>query len=175
MREKGYFELIEAARLLKERQPQVRFLAIGDALASDYDDSKQQMQDVVKAGGIEDRFVFAGLRDDVAKLLAASDIFSLPSYREGMPVSILEAMAMGLPCVVTDIRGSREEVVDGECGYVVPVRDAEILAERIGGLAEGAELRKKLGTFSRERVLNHFQSEQYFGRQWEIYKQFLRS
>ena len=101
--------------------------------------------------------------------------FSLPSYREGMPVSILEAMAMALPCVVTDIRGSREEVIDGECGYVVPVQDSQSLANRIADLAEDAELRKKLGDASQKRVLDNFQMEQYFERQWEVYQRFLKS
>ena len=66
------------------------------------------------------RIRFLGYRQDMADLMRAADIFTLPSHREGMPRSIIEAMLTGLPVVATNIRGSREEVVDGETGLLVP-------------------------------------------------------
>ncbi|MBN1517835.1 glycosyltransferase family 4 protein [Candidatus Sumerlaeota bacterium] len=174
VREKGWFEFIEAAGMLKAQargESNLYCLAIGDALPSDYDDSKAQMQAAVAQAGLNDTFIFAGLRSDVPRLLAAADLFVLPSYREGMPVSILEAMSMGLPCIVTDIRGSREEVIDGACGRIVPPRQAAPLAAALGVLTSDATMRQRFGQAARQRVLDHFRREQYFERQWEVYKQ----
>ena len=78
--------------------------------------------------GLGDRLRLLGYRDDVAAVLAAADIFALPSYFEGLPMSVIEAMLTGLPVVATDIGGPREQVVHGETGLLVPPRQVPPLA-----------------------------------------------
>ncbi|MBN1867163.1 glycosyltransferase family 4 protein [Candidatus Sumerlaeota bacterium] len=174
VREKGYYELFEAMRDLRARIPGLRLLVVGDALTSDHDDHSENFQRTIDALGIRDAIVFAGQRPDVPELLHAMDVFTLPSYREGMPRSVIEAMTMGLPCVVTDIRGCREEVLDGESGYVVPVGDAAPLADRCGRLLSDPARAREMGAAARRRALVEFTEEAVFQRQIEVYEQLIR-
>ena len=101
----------------------------------------------------------------MADLLRAADVFTLPSHREGMPRSIIEAMLSGLPVVATDIRGSREEVVDGECGLLVPVGDARGLAASLSRLAADAALRARFGAAALTRARDLFDESKVIARQ----------
>ena len=100
--------------------------------------------------------IFAGWREDVRDLLGAFDIFVLPSWREGLPRSAIEAAAMGTPLVLTDIRGCREVVTDGLEGVLVPVRDPRRLAEAILELARDPERRARMGAAARVRATQRF-------------------
>lgn len=151
VREKGYLELFEAARTIRSSRPNVRFLVVGDR---DADKADAVTEDEVLAVGGD--FVFAGWREDVADLMALMDVFALPSWREGMPRSAIEAAASGLPLVLTDIRGCREVVRDEIEGLLVPVRDPIRLAEAILRLLEDPELRRRLGTAARTRAESRF-------------------
>ena len=93
------------------------------------------------------------MRGDIPDLLSAFDIFTLPSWREGMPRTIIEAMLMAKPVVATDIRGSREEVVPDKTGLLVPARDAGALANAFIGLIGDAALRQRMGRAGRARAL----------------------
>ena len=174
VREKGYFELFRASAELARRFSNFRLLVIGAALESDYDNSTSQLHALIDELGIRERIVFTGQRTDVPELLNASDVFTLPSYREGMPRSVIEGMAMALPCVVTNIRGCREEVVEGKTGYIVPVRDAVALAARCGDLLADLPRAREMGRAGRERAVEEFSEEAVFGRQLEIYEMLLR-
>jgi glycosyltransferase involved in cell wall biosynthesis len=98
--------------------------------------------------------VATGFRNDIPELLAAMDLFCLPSWREGMPRSIIEAMMMAKPVVATNIRGSREEVVHGETGLLVPVRSPAVLAQAIRRFLDDPEWGKRLGIAGRIRALS---------------------
>lgn len=93
-----------------------------------------------------------GYREDVDRILAASDVFVLPSFREGTPRVITEAMASGLPIVATDIAGIPEQVTDGENGYLVPTGDPDALADRLERLLGDTEQRIRFGDSSRDRA-----------------------
>lgn len=122
--EKGYNELVTAMR-----DVDAELWAVGGRLSSDHAAGIGETIDAVEADPeLRKRVRFLGYRDDMADLMRAADIFTLPSHREGMPRSIIEAMLTGLPVVATDVRGSREEVVDQETGLLVPVADADALA-----------------------------------------------
>jgi glycosyltransferase involved in cell wall biosynthesis len=108
---------------------------------------------------------FLGYRGDVPDLLRAADIFVLPSHREGMPRSIIEAMLCGLPVVATDIRGAREEVVDGRTGLLVPVARPEALAAALGRLAGDPGLRARFGKAGLERARELYVEEKVIERQ----------
>jgi glycosyltransferase involved in cell wall biosynthesis len=113
-----------------------------------------------------------GWQNDVIPWLAITDIFVLPSYREGVPVTVLEAMAMGLPVVATDVPGCREAVVAGETGFLVPPRNVDELVGAIQKLVEDPALRRRMGQAGRARVVQHFAVErvveQYLGLYTEL-------
>jgi glycosyltransferase involved in cell wall biosynthesis len=162
--EKGYPELFEAMR-----QVGAHLWVAGERLASDH----AAAVDAALAALAADRELSArthllGERDDVPDLLGAADIFVLPSHREGMPRSIIEAMMTGLPVVATDIRGSREEVVHGETGLLVPAGDAAALALALGALAADPARRAALGAAGRTRALALYDESKVIARQLEL-------
>ena len=125
--------------------------------------SRRFKKDQALAGRIR----FLDYRNDVDRLMRAVDIFTLPSHREGMPRSIIEAMMTGLPVVATDIRGSREEVVDSETGILVPVRDGVKLAVALKKLAGASDLRRRMGDAGRARALDLYDEGKIVARQLE--------
>jgi glycosyltransferase involved in cell wall biosynthesis len=100
--------------------------------------------------------VLAGWREDVADLMALMDVFVLPSWREGLPRSAVEAAASGVPLVLTDIRGCREVVRDGVEGTLVPVRSPVALAAAIARLLDDPDLRLRMGRAARARAEERF-------------------
>ncbi|MEB3329557.1 MAG: glycosyltransferase family 4 protein [Candidatus Sericytochromatia bacterium] len=160
VREKGFGELFEAIARLAPHHPRLHLLVVGDALASDRDPFKEALLARVDAPPLAGRVHLTGFTDAVPTVLALMDVFALPSYREGLPVSILEAMATGLPVVATDIRGCREEVVAGETGLLVPTRDAARLAEALEQLLGDPDLRARMGAAGRARVAALFDERQ---------------
>ncbi len=168
VREKGYFEFFEAAAQLRKENPAVRFLCIGDTVTSEHDDAKAAILERVEALGLRDAVRFAGLRSDIPELLSLCTVYCLPSWREGMPRSIIEAMALGKPVVATRIRGCREEVVDGETGFLVPVRDAEALAGAVGYLLRHPLVARQFGQAGRRRALRLYDERKVLERQWRV-------
>jgi glycosyltransferase involved in cell wall biosynthesis len=117
-----------------------------------------------------DRIHVLGYRADAPSLTAACDVFVLPSTkREGLARSLIEAMAYGVPPVVTDCGGSPELVVDGACGLVVPVQDEEALAAAIARLHSDAALRRRFGDAARERIRVDFKIEDTIARTHALY------
>ena len=105
---------------------------------------------------LQDVVALAGTRDDVPELLARADVFALSSRSEGAPVSILEAMAAGLPVVASSVGGVPELVADGETGLLVPPGDPAAMAAALGRLLEDVDLRRRLGAAGRDRALRCF-------------------
>lgn len=147
--EKGYLELIETTRALGEAYVVV---ALGHTDPEKSDALSDTDLERGRAAGIR----FLGMRRDIEEVYAAMDIFVLPSHREGVPRAAMEASAMALPVVATDIRGSREVVDDGVSGVLVPVRDTSALTWAIRSLGSDAVLRHKLGRAGRRRAQDHF-------------------
>ena len=152
VQEKGYKEFFEAAILISRSLPNVYFLVVGERLVSDHSGSIElalaQARKVLGA-----RLIEAGLRKDVSVMLSAMTIFCLPSYREGMPRTIIEAMMMELPVVATNIRGVREEVVDGKTGILVPTRDSTALAKALFELLSDPARACQMGVDGRCRAV----------------------
>lgn len=162
--EKGYVELFEAMR-----GNDATLWVVGDRLKSDHASSISATIDAVKRDlSLGPRIRFLGYRQDVPDILAASDIFTLPSHREGMPRSIIEAMMTGLPVVATDIRGAREEVIEGQTGFLVPVRDAAALGAALTRLAGDPALRARMGAAGRIRALDLYDERKVVRRQLEL-------
>jgi N,N'-diacetylbacillosaminyl-diphospho-undecaprenol alpha-1,3-N-acetylgalactosaminyltransferase len=153
IRDKGVAEYLEAARRIRERWgDRVRFWLVGET-------------DSGNPGGLSPEWVksragsaveLLGHRDDIPAILEASDVYCLPSYREGLPMSVLEAMASGLPIVTTNAVGCRETVEEGVNGFLVAARDAEGLARAIERLALEPQLRQLFGEASRRKAVSEF-------------------
>lgn len=99
--------------------------------------------------GIGEKVHFLGFRRDIPQLLAASDVFVFPSWQEGLPVAQMEAMAAGLPCVVSNVRGNRDLIADGDGGYLCAPDDAAAFAQRIQTLLDNPQLREQMGRRNR--------------------------
>jgi glycosyltransferase involved in cell wall biosynthesis len=152
VREKGYQEFLEMARNISERR-QAFYLVVGDSLPSDRDQFCNTLKDQVRKAGLAEQFVFTGQTDHVAAFLRVMDVFTLPSYREGFPLSIIEAMGTGLPVVATDIRGCREAVVHEQTGLIVPAKDAAALTAAVEHLLIHPDEAERMGRAGRARAV----------------------
>jgi len=149
LKDKGIVEFVEAARLLRRRGSVAKFWLVGAPdLGNPSSFKLAQLQAWQQEGVIE----WLGHQDDMASLLQKCHIACLPSYREGLPKFLLEAMATGLPVVTTDATGCRQAVEDGVSGVLVPVRDAKALAGALERLIGDNSLRVKMGAAGRERA-----------------------
>ena len=139
---KGVKEYLEAARIVKERYPQVRFRLLGNIVTNMQDGMKEEeIRPYIEKGIVE----LLGETDNVVPYYAQCSVFVLPSYREGTPRSVLEAMAMARPVITTDTQGCRETVVDGKNGFLVSVKDAEAVAEAMERFIQEPSLIEKMG------------------------------
>jgi glycosyltransferase involved in cell wall biosynthesis len=157
--EKGFADMIDAARLLCDANAQVGFAIFGEGRLRD------ELQYKIDELGLQERFILPGFRDDLDRLLPWADLFVLPSYTEGLPNVVLEASAAAVPVVATAVGGTPEVVRDGESGYLVTPRDPDSLAERIGALLADENLRRRIGDAGRQFVKSRFtftaQAEEY--------------
>ena len=145
VKEKGYQELLEASIHLAERHPDFYLLVVGGKLASDHD---QAIDSILEKARVRmgPRLVEVGFRSDTPMLLSLMDIFCLPSYREGLPRTIIEAMMMAKPVVATDIRGCREEVVHEKTGLLVPCKNTLKLELALEQILMDKELAESMGS-----------------------------
>ncbi len=172
--EKGVVEFLEAAMMVAANNPKVYFILVGDRLPSDHDSAVDII--IARAKKILDkRLVLTGLRDDIPDLLSAMDVFCLPSWREGMPRTIIEAMMMGLPVVATDIRGSREEVINEKTGLLVPVRKAKQLARAVNRCIDNPIWSQKLGKAGYQRALEFYDESKVVSLQIDLINKHFRS
>ena len=131
---------------------------------------RARLEAEIRRLGLEGAVVLAGDRDDVAAMLARADVFVLSSTSEGLPLSILEAMAAGLPVVASSVGGVPEAVEDGETGLLVPPRDPVRLAAALERLLVDPALRRRLGSNGRERVRQHFGLEAFQQAHVAVYR-----
>lgn len=159
VREKGVVELLEAAERLTGT---VRFVIVGPT-DSDKSDAVDAAEDADAA------VVFTGQRTDMPECYTAADIFVTASWREGFPRSAMEAAAMGLPTVATDIRGNRQVITHGETGLLVPVRDDEAIAAAVAELATDPARRATMSEAARARAAAEFDQQRVIDRTLDAY------
>jgi glycosyltransferase involved in cell wall biosynthesis len=153
LREKGVLEFVDAARSLRGRYPQARFCILGPFDPSPLAVSRAHIDGWSSEGVVE----YLGETHDVRPYLAASTVFVLPSYyREGIPRSILEAMATGRAIITADTPGCRDTVTEGENGFVVPPRDATALATAMQRFLDDPTLASTMGSRSLEIARSRF-------------------
>jgi glycosyltransferase involved in cell wall biosynthesis len=170
-RVKGIMEWLEAFASLSRRHENVYLLHIGPP-----DDVRGHGVSAADATrfGCEGKCRFAGMRYDVWRLLGAMDVFCLPSRFEGYPASLMEAAAMGLPSIATDIRGSREAVLDGVTGLLVKPQDPQDLEAAMERLLSNPVERREMGERARARALAEFDRTNVVRKTREIYEQEVR-
>lgn len=139
--DKGVREYAAAARVLRERHPQVRCLLVGWLDENPATIEAAELERWTADGDVE----FLGRLDDVRPVFEQCSVYVLPSYREGTPRTVLEAMAMGRAVITTDAPGCRETVTDGENGFLVPVGDAVALADAMQRLVDEPALAERMG------------------------------
>lgn len=150
---KGIREFLSAITTVKQKNPQTKVLLVGGLDNNDEALTKDELDDFITKADIE----YCGFASDVRPFLKRCSIFVLPSYHEGCPRCVLEAMATARPIVTTDVPGCKETVVDGVNGFIVPCRNSEALAEKINELVENAELRKAMAQKSFEMCEEKFE------------------
>lgn len=149
--QKGHRYLIEAVQSVIPHFPDLHILLIGDG------ELREELQAQTRKAGLDEHIHFLGFRQDIPDLLAASDYFVLPSLWEGLPMALVEAMAAGLPIVATEVSGTKQVMVSGETGLLVPPGDARQLAEAMSYLLSQPEQAKVMSEVAKQRV------ERYFG------------
>lgn len=168
--DKGVREFIAAARLLKQQGVTAEFVLAGDVdTANRSAIAKEEIDQSVRDGTV----TWTGHVADMVTLNQSSHIACLPSYREGLPKSLLEAAACGLPVVTTDVPGCREAVRDGETGLLVPARTVQPLAEALSQLINDAPLRARMGTAGRAHVKAGLSVEAVVSQTQAVYRELI--
>ena len=158
---KGYPELAAAMRLV----PEAELWVVGERLESD---RGADMAVLLRSAGLGDRLRMLGYRSDIPALLAAADLFTLPSRFEGLPMSVIEAMLTALPVVATNVRGPAEQVIDGQTGFQVPAGDASALGAALSRLVRDADLRARMGWAGRQRALDCYDEAKVLSRTLDL-------
>lgn len=165
--DKGIDELVKAFVKLADEFPACRLMLVGD-FEEKLDPVQPATRQIISTYR---QIMFMGWQDDVRPFLAASEVFVLPSYREGFPNVVLQAGAMGLPCIVTDINGSNEIIHDGVNGLVVPPRDEEKLYDAMRFMLVNKAVRQKLAAQSRALVVDRYERHLFWYELGKTYSQ----
>ncbi len=170
--DKGVGEFVTAARMLKARGLQARFALVGDRDAQNPAVVPQATLDEWRAEGVVELW---GWRNDMAQVYRDCHIVCLPSYREGFPKVLLEAAACGRPLIGTDVEGCREAVAHDHSGLLVPVRNAQALADAMADLIEHPARRAAFGAAAREIVAGELSLQVVIARTLAVYREILPS
>jgi glycosyltransferase involved in cell wall biosynthesis len=164
---KDHATAVRTIQRLAQRCPRIRLALIGEGPEMD------KIRELVAQHRVQNHICFLGRREDVARLLQAGDLFLLTSISEGIPLTLIEAMAAGLPVVSTAVGGVGEVIAEGKTGLLAPSGDDRALAENILRLADDSSLRRDMGRRGRERA-NLFFSEDHMHEQYScLYKEML--
>ena len=172
LRDKGVQEFTDAAKLVKARESTVQFVLVGDV-----DDGNptsltaEQLTELRKSRDV----TWLGARTDISDLLAASHVACLPSYREGLPKSLIEAASAGRPILTTDVPGCREVVTHMVNGLLVQPRDVTALASAIEKLVNDPKLRQSMGKENRHKAESEYANEIIIAQTHGVYDSFYRS
>ncbi|MCY1133026.1 glycosyltransferase [Bacteroides fragilis] len=166
--EKGIFILIDSAIKLREQyQGKVQFLLCGGLDDNPMAIQESELQEVCDGEYIK----WLGYRTDVLDLLKGCHIVAFPSYyKEGLPKSLIEATAIGRPIITTNSIGCKETVIDGYNGYLIPIKDSDMLASRLSFLFENKDVRQSMGRNSRKLAEKDFSIDDVIKKHLDIYR-----
>jgi len=172
LRDKGVQEFIDAAKLVKARESTVQFVLVGDVDEGNPTSlTADQLTDLRKSRDV----TWLGARTDISELLAASHVACLPSYREGLPKSLIEAASAGRPIVTTDVPGCREVVTHMVNGLLIQPRDVTALATAIEKLVNDPQLRQSMGKENRQKAESEYANEMIIAQTHGVYDSFYKS
>lgn len=163
---KGYDVLIKSAAILKNNHPECRFIIVGEGDNKLFD----ELVTLRKVLGVEDTVIFLGFRADVATVLSDLDIFILPSITEGFSISTIEAMAVGVPVIITNSGGPTEIITNNEDGIVIPPNNPEAIAEAIIKLILNPKIKAKITTQAKITVQEKFSIEKMMASYTGLYE-----
>jgi glycosyltransferase involved in cell wall biosynthesis len=166
--QKGYSILINAISLITNTYPSIKLLLVGDGPV------RSILEKYALELGISNQIMFTGQRSDISDILHASDVYISSSLWEGSSISIIEAMASGLPIIATKVGGTPELVEDKVSGILVPSRNPSIIAQAIIELYTNAELRKNIGIQARQRAIKNFSSKEMVKKIEKLYLKLLK-
>ena len=170
---KGVEDLIEAAALVLKDFPDTWFVIVGEVVLESTGQEKAYANRLVARArelGLGEHIVFTGLRRDIPRLLPAADLSVLPSFSEGLPNAVIEAMASGLPVVATNVGGIPEIIRQGRTGLLVTPGDIRALAESINTVLQNPFLARRLGEAARARIQDGFSFEKMFRETTKLYQ-----
>ena len=170
LRDKGVLEFIDAASQLQTRVPEVIFQIVGEP---DLGNPSAIPQSDIDSWVSLPNVSYLGRRSDIADILKGSHIVCLPSYREGLPKSLLEALSCGRPIITTDVPGCREVCNDGVNGLLIPARDSSALSHAIEKLALNQDLRQAMGRAGRVRAESEFSNEIVCAQTLDLYRRLM--
>jgi sugar transferase (PEP-CTERM/EpsH1 system associated) len=146
-----------------QREPRLKLLIVGDG------EGRAELENFAAEQGLKHAIIFAGLRQDVPRLLRAMDVFALSSLSEGMPITVLEAMCAALPVVATRVGANPELIAEGETGFLVEPRADEQMAERLARLMVDRGLARRFGAAGRRKVEQQYSLDVMLRRYEELY------
>ncbi len=165
VKSKGHSDLIAAGQEICQEFPGAKFLCIGDGI------ERRELERTVEELRLRNHFLFLGRRDDVPNILACCDLFVLPSWAEGLPNSVLEAMAAGVPVVATRVGGIPEIIADGVGGLLVPAQDSRALAAAIAQLLRDPQRAQRFAEVAQERARTEFSYERLLAALDRLYRE----
>jgi glycosyltransferase involved in cell wall biosynthesis len=163
--QKGHYYLINAAAHILPRLPDLRILLVGDGKL------RERLLTQTRSLGLEKQILFLGIREDIPDLLAGSDCFVLPSLWEGLPMSLVEAMASGLPIVATEVSGSKQVMLSGVTGLLVPPADSHELAQAIVEIVTQPTRAAKMGQAARQLIEKEYSASKQAGEYINLYQE----
>jgi glycosyltransferase involved in cell wall biosynthesis len=166
-KKKGHAELLAAVPSILEKHPEARFVFAGDGAQTE--NLKTKIADM----GLQDKVFMLGLRRDVINVLQSLDVFALPTHQEALGTAFIEASAMGLPCIGTNVDGVPEVVADGVTGLLVPPISSESIAKAILQLLDNPEQRRQMGQAASERVRKVFSRQAMAQGMVKVYERLL--
>jgi glycosyltransferase involved in cell wall biosynthesis len=161
---KGVGNFLEVVPTIVSAVPSARFIFVGGG------NEEKALREKARMLGIEPYLVFVGYTKEIHRYYEIMDISVLNSFSEGLSLTLLESMGYGIPVVATRVGGNPELVVEGETGYLVPVNNHGLLADRIVKLLVNPELRRRMGEEGRRRIERKFRMRNVANRYLDIYK-----
>ena len=166
VKDKGINELVTAFNKFSKKGIPGKLILVGSR-ENDLDPLEKDTENII--AGHPD-IISAGWQDDVRPFLAIADLFVFPSYREGFPNAVLQAGAMGLPAIVTDINGCNEIITDRVNGIIIPTKDSEALEQAITQLAEEPATRRKMQAVARENIVDNYKQTYIWNELLKLYQ-----
>lgn len=172
---KNHIFLVKAIEKLIRLNKDVKVVFVGQSFKNDPESSIEEVHNFIKSSGLGNKIILMGYRTDTPELLSSFDIFCLTSLKEGLPISVIEAMAAGLPVVGTNVDGINEVVIPGKTGLLVNLGDVDGLATALYTLIENTDLRHKMGQAARQRAEKKYSLERCISEYEALFLSILQS